>query len=453
MSAPTDLAARVRFAPSPTGFLHVGSARTALFNWIYARSVGGRMLLRIEDTDEARNRPELVDLIYDLLSWLGIDWDEEPVFQSQRRERHREAVESLLAAGAAYLCDAENRPVSGTALRPGLAARFRMPRGRTVAFTDVVRGEVSFASDDLEDFVVWRSAGAATFLLANAVDDVDMGVTHAIRGEDLLSGVPKVVLLLEALGAEAPIYAHLPLLVTASRKKLSKRRDDVSLGDYRARGYLPEAMANHLALLGWGPTDGVEIRPMAEIVAQFRLSDVNRAPAFFDTKKLEHFNGVYIRALSTEEVPAPLGAVAGRRGPVAPRADAHRRAGCAGAGGAGEGADAGRHRALRGLAVPRRAPRRSRVVDQGDGRPGRAGSAGRRHRHVCRGGLDGGGDPRRRAGTGGAPRACDSARPQAPIRVAITGRTVGPPLFESMVLLDRAEVLRRLRNARTGLEG
>ena len=225
---------RVRFAPSPTGFLHVGSARTALFNWIYARSVGGRMLLRIEDTDEARNQPEMVDLIYDLLSWLGIDWDEEPVFQSERRERHREAVESLLECGAAYLCDADNRPVAGTALRPGLAARFRMPAGRTVTFTDVVRGEVSFASDDLEDFVVWRSAGTATFLLANAVDDVDMGVTHAIRGEDLLSGVPKVILLLEALGVEPPVYAHLPLLVNAARKKLSKRRDDVSLGDYRA---------------------------------------------------------------------------------------------------------------------------------------------------------------------------------------------------------------------------
>ena len=442
---------RVRFAPSPTGFLHVGSARTALFNWIYARSVGGRMLLRIEDTDEARNRPELVDLIYDLLSWLGIDWDEEPVFQSQRRERHREAVESLLAGGAAYLCDADNRPVAGTALRPGLAARFRMPQGRTVTFTDAVRGDVSFASDDLEDFVVWRSAGAATFLLANAVDDVDMGVTHAIRGEDLLSGVPKVVLLLEALGAEAPTYAHLPLLVNASRKKLSKRRDDVSLGDYRARGYLPEAMANHLALLGWGPADDVEIRPMSEIVAQFRLSDVNRAPAFFDTKKLEHFNGVYIRALSPGEYLRRSEPWLGDGAPWP--------------------AERMRPEALEALAP---------VVQE------KVRTLGDIGRYVDWLFLeDPPTDPESWAKAMGAPAApalLDDAiatfaevdwtaegthaaalalagrhgmrlgKAQAPIRVAITGRTVGPPLFESMVLLDRTEVLRRLRNARAQLD-
>ena len=441
----------MRFAPSPTGFLHVGSARTALFNWIYARSVGGRMLLRIEDTDEARNRPEIVDLIYDLLSWLGIDWDEEPVFQSQRRERHREAVESLLAAGAAYLCDAENRPVSGTALRPGLAARFRMPRGRTVAFTDVVRGEVSFASDDLEDFVVWRSAGAATFLLANAVDDVDMGVTHAIRGEDLLSGVPKVVLLLEALGAEAPTYAHLPLLVNASRKKLSKRRDDVSLGDYRTRGYLPEAMANHLALLGWGPTDGVEIRPMAEIVAQFRLSDVNRAPAFFDTKKLENFNGVYIRALSTEEYLRRSEPWLGDEAPWPPermRTDALEALAPVVQEKVRTLGDIGRYVDWLFLAEPPTdpeswtkamgAPAAPAVLDDAiatfaevDWTAGATHAAARAlaERHGMRLG-----------------------KAQAPIRVAITGRTVGPPLFESMVLLDRAEVLRRLQAARARLD-
>lgn len=442
---------RVRFAPSPTGFLHVGSARTALFNWIYARSVGGRMLLRIEDTDEARNRPELVDLIYDLLSWLGIDWDEEPVFQSRRRERHREAVESLLAGGAAYLCDAENRPVAGTSLQPGLAARFRIPAGRTVRVADVVRGEVSFNSDDLEDFVVWRSGGTATFLLANAVDDVDMGVTHAIRGEDLLSGVPKVILLLQALGMQPPIYAHLPLLVNAARKKLSKRRDDVSLGDYRARGYLPEAMANHLALLGWGPTDGTEIRPMAEIVSQFRLGDVNRAPAFFDTQKLEHFNGVYIRALSTEEYlrrSEPwLGAAAPwpseRTRPevleaLAPVVQEKVRT----------LGDIGRYVDWLFLEDP---PHDADSWDRAMSRPQAAALLDDAITTFTTVAWDAG-------ATHAAARALaerhglNLGKAQAPIRVALTGRTVGPPLFESMVLLDRDEVRRRLRNARARLE-
>ncbi|MCY3785578.1 MAG: glutamate--tRNA ligase family protein [bacterium] len=444
-------AARVRFAPSPTGFLHVGSARTALFNWIYARSVGGRMLLRIEDTDEARNQPEAVDLIYDLLTWLGIDWDEAPLLQSQRRERHREAVESLLECGAAYLCDADNQPVAGTTLRAGLAARFRMPAGRKVSFHDAVRGEVSFASDDLEDFVVWRSGGAATFLLANAVDDVDMGVSHAIRGEDLLSGAPKVILLLEALGAPPPVYAHLPLLVNAARKKLSKRRDDVSLGDYRARGYLPEAMANHLALLGWGPTDGVEIRPMAEIIQQFRLADVNRAPAFFDTKKLEHFNGVYIRALSTEEYLRRSEPWLGEAAPWP--------------------AERTRPEVLEALAPVVQEKVRTlgdigRYVDwlfleepPADDDSWRKAMGGPQAPAVLDDAIA------TYAAADWTPEAAHAAalalaerhdlklgKAQAPIRVALTGRTVGPPLFESMVLLDRAEVLRRLRNARARLD-
>ena len=441
---------RVRFAPSPTGYLHVGSARTALFNWIYARSVGGRMMLRIEDTDEARNRPELVDLIYDLLSWLGIDWDDEPVFQSERRERHRGAVETLLANGSAYLCDTENRPVAGTALRPGLAARFGMPTGRNVSFHDAVRGDVSFASDDLEDFVVWRSGGTPTFLLANAVDDVDMGITHAIRGEDLLSGVPKVVLLLEALGVEAPTYAHLPLLVNAARKKLSKRRDDVSLGAYRDRGYLPEAMANHLALLGWGPSDDVEIRPMAEIVAQFRLADINKAPAFFDTKKLEHFNGVYIRALAAEEFVRRAGPWLGDSAPWPPErmrpeklaalapvvqekvrtlADITRYVDWLFLEEPPDDAESW-EKAMGGPVAPE-------VLDDAiatfaavdwTAAATHAAALALAERHDMRLG-----------------------KAQAPIRVAITGRTVGPPLFESMVLLERAEVLRRLRAARERL--
>ena len=221
---------RVRFAPSPTGFLHVGSARTALFNWLHARSVGGTFVLRIEDTDAERNRSDLTESLLAELEWLGLDWDEGPYFQSERRDRHREVVEDLLGSGQAYLCDAENCEVGGSTMVDGLAVRFRMPPGATMAFDDMVRGEVSFATDDLEDFVIWRSNGSPMFLLANAVDDADMDITHAIRGEDLLSGVPKVLLLLDAMGAyHGPTYAHLPLLVNESTPEVvqaARRRGD-----------------------------------------------------------------------------------------------------------------------------------------------------------------------------------------------------------------------------------
>jgi len=292
---------RVRFAPSPTGFLHVGSARTALFNWLYARATGGTYILRVEDTDQERNRPELTQQLLGELEWLGLDWDEGPVFQSEKLERHREVVQTFLEDGHAYLCDNENREIEGTVLAEGLAVRFRMPQGKTVSFNDLVRGEVAFNTDDLEDFVIWRSNGTPMFLLANAVDDADMGITHAIRGEDLLSGVPKVLLLLDAMGVEHPTYAHLPLLVNEQRKKLSKRRDDVAVGDYREKGFLPEAMVNYLALLGWGPPDGVEIRSLSEIVKIFNIEDVNKAAAFFDIQKFEHINSSYLRDLSKED--------------------------------------------------------------------------------------------------------------------------------------------------------
>jgi len=292
---------RARFAPSPTGYLHVGSARTALFNWIFARSVGGKFVLRIEDTDANRNQQDVIDVIFRELEWLGIDWDEEPVFQSARKDRHREVVSRLLADGRAYMEDAEKNEVAGTEIQNGMAVRYRVPKGRSVSFQDDVRGEVTFQTDDLEDFVIWRSNGSAMFLLANAVDDADMGITHAIRGEDLLNTVPKVTLLLEEMGVPSPRYGHLPLLVGEDRKKLSKRKDDVSLADYRTRGYLPEAMANYLALLGWGPPDDVEIRPMAEIIDLFSLESVNKAPAFFDVKKLQHFNSTYIQAMEPAE--------------------------------------------------------------------------------------------------------------------------------------------------------
>jgi glutamyl-tRNA synthetase len=260
--------------------------------------------LRIEDTDGDRNRPELIDVIFDELRWLGIDWDEGPSFQSESRDRHRQVVSDLLASGHAYLServDEQNTVVDGAELVDGLAVRYRVPSDRQVVFTDAVRGDVSFETNDLEDFVIWRSNGTPTFLLANAVDDADMGITHAIRGEDLLSTTPKVQLLMEEIGATPPIYAHLPLLVNEQRKKLSKRRDDVSIADYRTRGYLPEAMVNYLALLGWGPDDDIEIRPVTEIIDKFDLGRVNKAAAFFDLKKLDHFNSTYIQNLATSD--------------------------------------------------------------------------------------------------------------------------------------------------------
>lgn len=294
---------RVRFAPSPTGYLHVGSARTALFNWIYARGHDAQFVVRIEDTDTQRNQNDLIDIIFEELAWLGIDFDGEPSFQSRHADRHRDVVQEMIVTGQAYCVDDDNNPVGepDEGIIDEHAVRFRVPKGQDLSFDDAVRGTVSFRTDDLEDFVIWRSNGTATFLLANAVDDADMGITHAIRGEDLLNTVPKVILLLDAMGAPHPTYAHLPLLVNEQRKKLSKRRDDVSIAEYRTRGYLPQAMTNYLALLGWGPSDDVEIRPIEEIIDRFELDDVNKAPAFFDLKKLNHFNAAYIQALSPGE--------------------------------------------------------------------------------------------------------------------------------------------------------
>jgi glutamyl-tRNA synthetase len=313
---------RARFAPSPTGYLHIGGARTALFNWLFARGRGGELLLRIEDTDAERSRPELIDVIYRALEWLGIDWDGAPVHQSDRGDLYRDAADRLLATGRAYWCDCAPDEVRARAEArggkpgydghcrdrslgpgPGHVMRFRTPRTGTTEFDDVIRGHISFENAELEDFVVVRSTGVPLFLVANAVDDADMGITHVIRGEDLINVTPKVLLLREALGAEGepPVFAHLPLIVNEKRQKLSKRRDDVSVGDYIDRGYLAEAMTNYLATLGWGPPDGVEIRPRAELVSLFRLEDVNRAGAFFDVKKLVAFNKEYLRALSPAE--------------------------------------------------------------------------------------------------------------------------------------------------------
>ena len=319
MSAP-----RVRFAPAPTGFLHVGSARSALFNWLFARNTGGTFVLRVEDTNAEKTTQEFVDAITQPLRWLGLDWDEGPYFQSERLDQHLAAIEQLLDSGHAYCCDLSAEEVEALNEEaghkggyhgwsrdrnvedgPGVVVRFRAPDEGVTVIDDLVRGRVEVGHDTIEDFVIRRGDGSPVFLIANAVDDHEMGITHVIRGEDLLNTAPKVMLLWDALGfGEKPTYAHLPLLVNEQRKKLSKRRDSVALASFRDDGYLPEAMLNALALLGWGPPDEVEIRPMAEIVELFSLETVNKAAAMFDVQKLGHINAEYIKALSAAEFTA-----------------------------------------------------------------------------------------------------------------------------------------------------
>jgi glutamyl-tRNA synthetase len=456
---------RVRFAPSPTGYLHVGGARTVLFNWLFARQQGGELLLRVEDTDAERNRPELTANILEMIEWLGLGWDGEPVHQSDRLDLYRDAAEKLLAAGAAYYCECTAEQVQARAKErggppgydgycrdrglgpgPGRALRFRAPDQGTTSFDDVIRGEVSVRNDTIEDFVLLRSNGIPTFLLANLVDDADLGITHVLRGEEHVNGTPKYLLIGEALGlAHRPVFAHLPILVNEKRQKLSKRRDDVSVADFRDRGILPEAMVNYLALLGWGPSDGVEVRPLSEIVDLFRLEDVGSSPAFFDVRKLEHVNGEYLRALPLEEFLARVDpfVIHGERARDAIRAlgplvqervttlaaaepfvdflwldepviddGSWRKA-------MGDGSVAG--------------PLLDDVIDAFEAADWQAESL-----HAVLLGI-------------GERYGLKLGKAQAPVRVAVTGRSVGPPLFESLEVLGREATLARLRSARAKL--
>jgi len=324
---------KVRFSPAPTGSLHIGGARTALFNWLYARHVGGVFVLRVEDTDVARSRAEWVVGIQDTLRWLGLDWDEGPYLQSARFDLYLDAASRLLEQGDAYECYCteeevkERNDAAVAAGRPpgydgkcraltpdervALAAegrprtiRFRTPDEGVSSFTDLIRGEVSVEWKLIHDFVIVRSDGAPLFFLANAVDDVDMGITNVIRGEDLIDSTHRVLALRHALGAtEDPEYAHLPLIVDKeSRAKLSKRHGAVALEDFIAAGYLPEAVVNYLALLGWAPEDGQEVLSEAELVALFDLDRVTHSAAGFDRDKLDWLNGEWIRRLALDDL-------------------------------------------------------------------------------------------------------------------------------------------------------
>src|SRR4051794_18103486 len=316
---------RVRFAPSPTGALHIGGARTALYNWLLARRHGGQFLLRIEDTDRERSTPENVEQIFDALRWLELDHDEEPVFQSQRSDRHAEVVQKLIDDGRAYRSTAGrdeieawhkehgNRGFRGEDEGEG-AVRLRVADEGTTVVRDVIRGESAFENALQDDLVIARADGTPLYHLAVVVDDLDMGVTHVVRGADHYSNTPKQMLILQAMGEEAPLYAHVPLLHGPDGKKLSKRHGAASVQELRDRGYLPEAVRNYLALLGWGTEESQEFFTTDELVNEFSLERVSKSPAIFDEQKLRHMNGRYLRELALDDLTARLEALTGREG-------------------------------------------------------------------------------------------------------------------------------------------
>ncbi|MFL2985763.1 MAG: glutamate--tRNA ligase [Candidatus Poriferisodalaceae bacterium] len=427
---------RLRFAPAPTGSLHLGSARTALFNWLVAQGTGGQLILRIEDTNAALARPELIDNIYRSLEWLQIGFDGEPVRQSERADLYNDAVEGWISDGLTYVDDG--------------AVRFRVPDEGTTSWNDTVRGTVTFENQHIEDFVVRRADGTATFFTANAVDDFDLGITHVVRGEDLVNVTPKVIMLRQALGAtDMPEFAHLPLIVNEQRKKLSKRRDDVALESYRDRGVLAAAMINYLALLGWGPPDDIEVRPIEEVAALFRLSDVNPSPAMFDVKKLESINGDYIRSMTQEEFSEALtpwlrneiwsSAVDyDRLSQVAPLVQERTRV-------LSEGPPQLDFFFLETPEIDHSAWEKVMTTDEA---PLILESA-----KIAFATLDWDVDVLHETLRAiGESHDMKLGKAQAPIRVAVTGRLVGPPLFESMHALGRETVLKRIAAARAKLD-
>jgi glutamyl-tRNA synthetase len=484
---------RARFAPSPTGYFHVGSARAALFNWLFVRQHLGTFVLRIEDTDEARNRPEWAEGIISALDWLGMAPDDGPYFQSAQGDVHAAAIEALWESGALYACGctreqidertrqraAAGDPTPGydgfcRDLRlprgDGRALRFRTPDEGVVEVHDLVRGDVEFPQRALEDFICVKGNGKPLFVLANAVDDRTMEISHVIRGEDQLPTTPRQIMLWGALNrAEAvdlalPAYAHLPLLVNEQGKKLSKRRDPVAVEMYRAQGYLPAAFRNYLALLGWSPGDD-EIVPMDVILERFRLEDVQRSPAFFDVKKLSHMNGVYLRELPVEDfVEAARPWVDPAAGEWAPESWLDPDTGgpvVSPPAWVPERYDAGVFAALAGV-TQERVTTLGEVPELVD------------FLFLADAPDDPDSFQKAIAGDEGAPRILADAlaayetcgwdkdslhdvtlaiaetvgrklgKAQAPIRVAVMGRTRGLPLFDSLAVLGRAETCRRL---------
>jgi len=323
---PADSPIRLRFAPSPTGALHIGGARTALYNWLAARHEGASLVLRIEDTDRERSTEENVEQILDALRWLELDWDEGPLSQAERADRHEQALQRLLAGGAAYRDPATARDVESWKAEhgadrgyrgeprdePGAAIRLRVPDEGETVVEDLIRGPVRFPNRSYDDFVIARGDGSVLYNFAVAVDDAEMGITDVVRGDDHLSNTPKQLLVLAALGVEPPRYAHLPLLHGPDGRKLSKRHGAASVQELREAGYLPAAVRNYLALLGWGADDDATLIPTDELVERFRVADVGKAAAIFDERKLRWVNGRYMREMPLEEYTAAVARHVGR---------------------------------------------------------------------------------------------------------------------------------------------
>jgi len=472
---------RYRFAPSPTGFFHVGGARTALYNWILALQSNGVFVLRIEDTDESRNEPQWTQGIIDALAWIGIDGNdphfEGPYFQSANAPAHVAAAHKLYESGRAYYCDLTSEQIQERAKAsgkpgydgfsrdrklepaPGRVLRFRVPEGVTVVH-DEVRGRVEFDNATLEDFVLLRGNGSPIFNLANVVDDLTMNITHVVRAEEHLPNTPKQQMLWEALAGRVPVWAHVPVLVNEQRKKLSKRRDKVALEQYRDEGVLPDAMVNYLMTLGWAPSGDVEIVDFATIVREFKLSAVNHSSAFFDIKKLNSFNGDYIRKLTIDQFVAACepwltggraSVAAVSESPSAPwpaerfdrsvflRIAPHVQTRVALLSEVPSMVDflflpdapidaAAFDKAFgTEWAVPTLRAIRDRV------------SAGEWNAESLKSAVE----------AVGAEHDVKLGKLQAPLRVATTGRSVGPPLFESLEVLGRDETIRRIDAALT----
>jgi glutamyl-tRNA synthetase len=454
-------AVRVRFAPSPTGALHIGGARTALFNWLLARHAGGELVLRIEDTDAERSTPENIEQILDALQWLALDWDEGPILQSARAERHREALQALLDAGHAYRSSASAEDVkeykrlhgADRGFRgepePAGAVRLHVPDEGATVVHDLIRGETLFEHVHLDDPVIARADGSVLYNFAVAIDDLDAGITHVVRGEDHLSNTPKQLLVLEAARAAGidrsedgrqaplPLYAHLPLLHGADGRKLSKRHGAASVQELRDAGYLPEAVRNYLALLGWGAGDDATVLSTEELIERFTLERVSRNPARFDETKLRWLNGLYIRRMPVGELTARIERFTGRESlhdavrisqeKIHTLADFWPLAGSL----------------IDGPVDDQSARERWLTAD------GRAALADARDALADAPSFD-------EAGVGEAlaavleRRAVKPREVYQPLRVAITGSTVSPGIFESIALLGREETLRRVDRALAG---
>ena len=292
---------RVRFAPSPTGKVHIGNIRAAIYNWLFARHVGGKFLLRVEDTDLERSTPEAIAVLFDCMKWLGLDWDEEVFYQTKNVKRHLEVVDQLLASGHAYKVEKTSRDG-----KTGVVTMFRMPKEGVIEFDDIVKGHLAKKAEDIQDFAIVRSDGSPIFHIANVVDDIDQRVTHIIRGDDHVENTFKHICIFKALGAEVPKYGHLSMIVNQQGKPYSKRDGAAFVGEYREQGYLPEALFNYLLLLGWNPGDDREVLAREEMVRLFELEKVHVTAAMFDPKKLAWMNGEYIKKIPQDEFVAEV---------------------------------------------------------------------------------------------------------------------------------------------------